>query len=116
MGAGSMVVLTIAAIAFSGIAILVSRLVTRGSKNPQKLQPYECGVPTRGKTWVQFNVGYYLFALLFLIFDVELVFLYPWAVVARGMGWLAMAEIVIFLFVLFMGFLYAHKQGALKWK
>lgn len=110
-----MIALIIAAVAFSGIAILLSRLVLKATKNPQKLEPYECGVPTTGKTWVQFNVGYYLFALIFLIFDVELVFLYPWAVVAKGIGWAAMVEIVIFLFILFMGFLYAHRKGALKW-
>lgn len=116
MGSGSMIALIIAAVAFSGIAILLSRFVLKATRNPQKLEPYECGVPTKGKTWVQFNVGYYLFALLFLIFDVELVFLYPWAVVAKSIGWLAMVEIVIFMFILFMGFLYAHKKGALKWK
>ncbi len=80
-----------------------------------KGEAYECGVPTIGKTWVQFNVGYYLFALIFLIFDVELVFLYPWAVVAKSVGWLALVEIIIFMFILFIGFLYAHKKGALKW-
>ncbi len=116
MGAGSMIVLLIAAVAFSGIAILVSKLVLKASKNAQKLQAYECGVPTSGKAWAQFNVGYYLFALIFLIFDVELVFLYPWAVVAKSMGWMAFIEIVVFLFILFVGFLYAHKKGALKWK
>lgn len=115
MGAGSMIVLIIAAVAFSGIAILISRFVLKATKNPQKLQPYECGIETKGKTWIQFNVGYYLFALIFLVFDVELVFLYPWAVVAKGMGWMAFVEIVLFLFILFMGFLYAHKKGALKW-
>jgi NADH:ubiquinone oxidoreductase subunit 3 (subunit A) len=115
MGAGSMIVLIIAAVAFSGIAILISRVVLKATKNPQKLQPYECGIETKGKTWIQFNVGYYLFALIFLVFDVELVFLYPWAVVAKGMGWMAFIEIVVFLFILFMGFLYAHKKGALKW-
>ena len=115
MGASSLIVLIIAAIAFSGIAILVSKLVLKGSTNKQKGEPYECGIPTTGKTWVQLNVGYYLFALIFLIFDVELVFLYPWAVVAKSMGWVALIEIVIFFFILFMGFLYAHKKGALKW-
>ena len=116
MGAGSMIVLIIAAIAFSGIAILVSKIVLKASRNAQKLQAYECGVPTRGKTWIQFNVGYYLFALIFLIFDVELVFLYPWAVVARKLGWVAFIEIIIFLFILFLGFLYAHRSKALRWK
>jgi NADH:ubiquinone oxidoreductase subunit 3 (subunit A) len=115
MGASSLVILIIAAIAFSGIAILVSKVVLKASKNRQKGEPYECGIPTHGKTWTQLNVGYYLFALIFLIFDVELVFLYPWAVVAKSMGWIALIEIVIFFFILFIGFLYAHKKGALKW-
>ena len=115
MGASSMIVLIIAALAFSLIAILVAKIVTKATKNPQKGEPYECGIPTTGKTWIQLNVGYYLFALIFLIFDVELVFLYPWAVVAKTVGWLALLEIVIFLFILFIGFLYAHKKGALKW-
>lgn len=116
MGPASMIVLLLAAIAFSSIAILIAKLVLKATKNPQKFEPYECGVPTTGKTWTRFNVGYYLFALIFLIFDVELVFLYPWAVVAKSMGWVALVEIVIFFFILFMGFLYAHKKGALKWK
>ena len=115
MGASSMVILVIAALAFSVIAILISKVVTKATTNAQKGEAIECGVPTQGKTWIQLNVGYYLFALIFLIFDVELVFLYPWAVVAKTVGWLALVEIVIFFFILFMGFLYAHKKGALKW-
>src|SRR6476660_6158788 len=115
MCAASMIVLIIAALAFSSIAILVAKLVTKSTKNSQKAEPYECGIPTQGKTWVQLNVGYYLFAIIFLIFDVELVFLYPWAVVAKSVGWIALIEIIVFFFILFMGFLYAHKKGALKW-
>ena len=87
----------------------------KGSKNLQKGQAYECGIPTVGSPWNQFNVGYYLFALIFLIFDVELVFMYPWAVVVKQVGMPALFEIIIFFFILFMGFLYAHKKGALKW-
>ena len=116
MGPVSMLVLTLAAIFFSLFAILIYRVVLKGSSNKQKLQPYECGLPSQGTTWVQFNVGYYLFALIFLIFDVELVFLYPWAVVVKKVGILALVEIILFFFILFMGFLYAHKKGALEWK
>ena len=115
MGASSMIVLIIAALAFSLIAIMVAKLLTKATTNPQKSEPYECGIPTVGKTWVQLNVGYYLFALIFLIFDVELIFLYPWAVVAKVVGWVAFIEVVVFFFILFMGFLYAHKKGALIW-
>lgn len=115
MGASSLIVLISAAIAFSGIAILISKFVLKATTNLQKGEPYECGIPTQGKTWVQLNVGYYLFALIFLVFDVELVFLFPWAVVAKSAGWVAFIEIVIFFFILFVGLLYAHKKGALKW-
>jgi len=115
MGPSSLIVLIFAAIAFSAGGILVAKVFVKGSKNPQKGLAYECGVPSVGNTWVQFHVGYYLFALIFLIFDVELVFLYPWAVVVKQMGWVAFADILIFVFILFLGFLYAHKKGALKW-
>jgi NADH:ubiquinone oxidoreductase subunit 3 (subunit A) len=116
VGPASLIVLIIAAVAFSAGGILVAKIFTKGTKNNVKGEPYECGVPTIGKTWIQFNVGYYLFALIFLIFDVELVFLYPWAVVVKKIGMTALIEIVVFLFILFLGFLYAHKKGALKWQ
>ena len=115
MGPVSLIVLTIAAIVFSAGGILAGKIFTKGSENPQKGQAYECGIPTQTSPWHQFNVGYYLFALLFLIFDVELIFMYPWAVVVKKIGMVALVEIVIFIFILFMGFLYAHKKGALKW-
>src|SRR5687767_5140691 len=115
MNSGALIMLVICGIAFAGGGILLSKAVAKTSKNTAKGEAYECGIPTTGTSWIQFNVGYYLFALIFLVFDVELVFLYPWAVVAKNVGWLALVEIVIFFFILFMGFLYAHKKGALKW-
>ena len=115
MGASSLIVLILAAIAFSAGGIAVAKIFVKGSTNPQKGQAYECGIPTAGTSWNQFNVGYYLFALIFLVFDVELIFLYPWAVVVKKIGMVALAEILVFVFILFMGFLYAHKKGALKW-
>ncbi|MEP6710981.1 MAG: NADH-quinone oxidoreductase subunit A [Ferruginibacter sp.] len=116
MGASSLIILIFSAIAFSAGGIAVAKILVKGTKNPQKGQAYECGIPTDGSPWNQFNIGYYLFALIFLIFDVELIFLYPWAVVVKQIGMSAFLEIIIFLFILFMGFLYAHKSGALKWK
>ena len=115
MGAVSLIALTLAAILFSAGGILVGKILVKKSHNPQKGQPYECGIPTQSSPWQQFHVGYYLFALLFLIFDVELVFMYPWAVVVKKTGVVALIEILVFVFILFMGFLYAHKKGALKW-
>ncbi len=115
MGAASLIILFFAAIVFSVGGISISKILVKGSKNPQKGQAYESGIPATGSPWNQFTVGYYLFALIFLIFDVELVFMYQWAVVVKRIGMPALVEIVIFLFILFMGFLYAHKKGALKW-
>ena len=79
------------------------------------MRPYECGIDPTTEAHDRFTVRYYIVAMLFLIFDVELVFLYPWAVVAQKTGWFALVEVIIFFFILFMGFLYAHKKGALKW-
>src|SRR5437667_11940784 len=102
MGASSLIVLMIAAVAFSGIAILISKFVLKATTNKQKGEPYECGIPTKGPSWVQFNVGYYLFALIFLIFDVELIFLFPWSVVVKQVGWLDLVVFVVFFVVLYM--------------
>jgi len=115
MGASSLIVLIIAAVAFSGIAILISRFVLKATTNKQKGEPYECGIPTHGKTWIQLNVGYYLFALIFLIFDVEIVFLYPWAVIYRSLKLFGLIEMVVFIAILLIGFLYVWKKGALEW-
>ena len=115
MGSGALILLIFCGVLFAGGGILVSKAVTRTSKNAQKGEAYECGIPTEGNTRSQFNVGYYLFALVFIIFDVELVFMYPWAVAARSTGIFALIEIIIFMFILFLGLLYAWKKGALKW-
>jgi NADH:ubiquinone oxidoreductase subunit 3 (subunit A) len=115
MGSSSLIILLIAGVAFAAGGIAVARIFVKGTKNWQKGQAYECGIPSAGTPWIQFNVGYYLYALIFLIFDVELVFMYPWAVAVRKIGIAGLVEIVVFLFILFMGFLYAHKKGALKW-
>ena len=115
MGSSSLIVLILAALIFSAGGILIGQLFNKGSRNAQKGEPYECGIPTKTSPWNQFNVGYYLFALLFLIFEVELIFLFPWAVVVKKIGVMALVEAGIFILILFTGFLYAHKKGALKW-
>jgi NADH:ubiquinone oxidoreductase subunit 3 (subunit A) len=115
MGSSALILLLIVGLAFAVGGILVSKVLAKGSKNPSKGEPYECGIPTSGTSWIQFNVGYYLFALIFLVFDVELVFMYPWAVVVKKIGMVGLVEIIVFMFILFMGLLYAWKKGALKW-
>ena len=86
------------------------------SYNPQKGETYECGIPTRGRSWMQFKAGYYLFAILFLMFDVETVFLFPWAVVVRDMGIDGLLGVLFFLVVLVLGLAYAWRKNALEWK
>ncbi len=86
------------------------------SFNKQKPEAYECGIPTKGVTWLQFNVGYYTFALLFLVFDVETVFLFPWAVVMKQIGLVGLVEIVIFFIILVLGLAYAWRKHALVWQ
>lgn len=81
----------------------------------QKNEPYECGAAPVGPAWVQFNVAYYLTALLFLIFDVEAAFLYPWAVVFREVGVAGLVEALIFVLVLVVALVYAWRKGVLDW-
>ena len=71
---------------------------------------------TIGKTWVQFNFRYYFFALLFVLFDIEVVFLYPWAVAYQKLGLFALVEMVVFIGILMVGYVYAWRKGALEWK
>lgn len=101
---------------FVGLVLVLSWVIAPRSTNPQKSDPYECGIPTQGVTWLQFNVGYYLFAILFLVFDVETVLVFPWAVVMKDIGLTAFIEIVIFFFILGLGLLYAWKKHALIWE
>jgi len=96
-------------------ALLIAKLISPKSYSVKKSEPYECGIPTRGESMIQFKAGYYIFAILFLIFDVETVFLYPWAVVMRNLGPSGLLCIGIFMFVLIMGLAYAWRKGALKW-
>ena len=97
-------------------ATVIAKLIGPRSYNPLKGEPFECGVPTRGSSWLPVHIGYYLFAILFLMFDVETVFLYPWAVVVKQFGPMALVSIGFFLVVLVFGLVYAWRKGALEWK
>lgn len=116
MGAEAIIVFFIAGVVLVAGANFLSNLISHKSDNPQKREPYESGIPTIGPTWVQFKVGYYLFAILFLIFDVEIAFLIPWAVAFKDIGTVALVEILVFLIILGLGLAYAWKKGALKWE
>ena len=115
MNGESLVLFFILALVLVGGAIVFSSLLSPRSASKGKFEPYECGIPTEGPTWIQFSVGYYLFAIIYLVFDVETVFLFPWAVAMKSIGLRAFIEIVVFLVILGLGLLYAWKKGALKW-
>ena len=97
-------------------AYLIAKLIGPRSYNKVKGEPYECGIPTHVTSWLPVSVGFYLFAILFLMFDVETVFLYPWAVVVKEFGAMAIVSIGFFLLVLVFGLAYAWRKGALEWK
>ena len=111
-----LVVVILTAIALVAVALGIARATSPRSYNPQKGEAYECGIPTRGQSWMQFKVGYYLFAILFLMFDVETVFLFPWAAVVQDLGVYGLVSIFFFIIVLILGLAYAWKKGALEWK
>ena len=97
-------------------AYVIAKLIGPRSYNKLKGEPFECGIPTRGSSWLPVSIGYYLFAILFLMFDVETLFLYPWAVVVKEYGTMALFSIGFFLLVLVFGLAYAWRKGALEWK
>ena len=111
-----LVVVILTAIALVAVALGIARAISPRSYNPQKGEAYECGIPTRGQSWMQFKVGYYLFAILFLMFDVETVFLFPWAAVVQDLGVYGLVSIFFFIVVLILGLAYAWRKGALEWK
>lgn len=111
-----LIVVIITAIALVGVALNIARMVSPRSFNKQKGEAYECGIPTRGRSWMQFKAGYYLFAILFLMFDVEAVFLFPWAVTVQETGIDGLINILFFMLILILGLAYAWKKGALEWK
>lgn len=116
MNTESLLIFFIISIVLVGGAIVFSTFAPKKYYNPQKFEPYECGIPTIGVSWMQFNVGYYSFAILYLIFDVEVIFLFPWATALKTIGVRGLVEILIFFFILGLGLIYAWKKNALKWE
>jgi len=105
----------IMALLVPAVAVLLPRLLGPRKPNPAKQETYECGIETVGEAWVQFKVQYYIYALVFLIFDIETVFLFPWAVAFDKLPLFAVVEGVIFIAILMAGLLFAWRKGALEW-
>ncbi|MGI5940325.1 MAG: NADH-quinone oxidoreductase subunit A [Thermoleophilia bacterium] len=96
--------------------IAISHLLSPTSRNPNKGEPYECGVVPKADARAPFNVHYYIVAVLFVLFDLEAVFIYPWAISLRALGTAALFEMLVFIAILFVGLIYAWKQGVLDWE
>ena len=115
MESESLILFFIVALILVGGAIIFSTLVAPSSFNPVKSEPYECGIPTHGTSWMQFKAGYYLYAILYLMFDVETIFLFPWATIVRDLGYSGLYSIIFFIVILGLGLAYAWKKNVLKW-
>ena len=91
------------------------RLIAPTATSREKLEPYECGETVVGQPWVHINIRYYIFAMLFLIFDIETVFLFPWAIVFKKLALFGLIEMVVFIIILLVGLAYPWKKGVLRW-
>ena len=107
--------LTVAAIVMAVLPLVLAKFLAPKKPGASKTAAYECGLESSGDCWVQFRVQYYLYALLFVLFDVEVVFIYPWAVVWKPLGVAAFVEMMVFIAVLGIGLAYAWKKGVLEW-
>lgn len=101
---------------FTAATVTVSNLLSPSAPSEEKDSIYECGSRPVGPPWVQFRVGYYVYALLFVVFDIETVFLYPWAVAFNHTGMFILVEMFVFIGILVAGLAYAWKEGALSWR
>jgi NADH-quinone oxidoreductase subunit A len=105
----------VVAIAFPVVTILVAKLIRPSAPFSTKLEAYECGIKAASDSRGRYTVRFYIIAILFVIFDVETIFLFPWAVRYRSLGWFGVWEVAVFLAILVVGYIWAYKKGALEW-
>ena len=114
---GGLLVTFLLAVGIAGLMIFLNKILGPKNKSSKsKSEPFECGVKPFAAPSGQFSVKFYLIAMLFILFDVEIVWFFPWAVVLRSLGWAGILEMFSFVFVLALGFIYAWKKGALEWE
>jgi len=112
LGVAIMIVL---GVGFAGVMIGLSVLLGPKNPTPEKLAPYECGMPAVGDARERHSVKFYLVAMIFLLFDIEIAFLYPWALALRSLGWMGFVQIVTFFLILLVGYVYVWRKGVLDW-
>ena len=103
-------------VAFAVVSLIAARVLSPGRPFAAKLESYECGAEPIGEAWVQFPVGFYLVALVFIVFDALAVFLFPWVLVLRSLGLHALLTLGLFLGILGLGWVYAYREGILEWQ
>jgi NADH-quinone oxidoreductase subunit A len=108
-------IMVIVAIGFAAFVLIASHYLGRRVYDPAKMMPYECGITPVGNARERFHARFYLVAMLFIVFDIEIVFLYPWAVVFKQLRLFGLVEMAVFLLVLILGFVYVWGKGALEW-
>jgi NADH-quinone oxidoreductase subunit A len=111
----AVLIFVVVAIGFAIVALLLAWLIRPERYDKVKLEPYECGIETRGDARDRYSIRYYLIAMLFVVFDVETVFMFPWAVIMHQLKLFGLVEMIVFLLILIVGYAYAWKQGALEW-
>jgi NADH-quinone oxidoreductase subunit A len=107
--------LMVLAVGFGGVSVLLSRVLGPRNPTPEKMAPYECGMPAVGDARERQSIKFYVIAMIFLLFDIEVAFLYPWALALRSLGWSGYVQVVLFTAVLCAGYVYVWKKGALDW-
>jgi NADH-quinone oxidoreductase subunit A len=113
---GPVALFLIVAVVFPIVPLVLSRFIAPNKPNPVKLEPYESGMPTIGPTHVQFPIRYYLYGLMFVIFDVEVIYLFPWALVYDKLPLVAAIEMGVFILLLLVGLAYAWRKRAFDWQ
>jgi NADH-quinone oxidoreductase subunit A len=107
--------LVVMAVGFGGVSVLLGKLLGPRNPTPEKSAPYECGMPAVGDARERQSIRFYLIAMIFLLFDIEVAFLYPWALALRALGWAGYLQVVLFTLVLVAGYVFVWKKGALDW-
>ncbi len=108
-------IFTLVAFGFAGGTLLVALIIRPNKPDPEKLAPYECGMPPLMEAHERFSIRFYLLGILFLLFDVEAMFLFPWAVKYEALGLFGFVEMMLFIAILLVGYFYAWRKGALEW-
>jgi len=112
---GALLLMFVLAAGLSGVLLLASALIGRHKRSREKDQPYECGIRPTGDARAPFSVQFYMVALLFILFDIEAIFLYPWALIYRSLRLFGFVEMALYIIILLAGYIYLWKKGALDW-